>query len=415
MPIQDNDKRNSTPVDAVQTDYDAESKRVEAAEKPLVEKPGVFFAEDTSEKEAPQASPDISEIRGKADKSISDYLAIHKSLVQKQQSTMLFYKGFAERRIEKLGTLIGKQEELNVKIQRRENRAAKYGNKIVRLSETNKMLSSLFENKKVPAVISFIIDSNEKRIAKLHDKKIPQNNLKIQKLQGKSAKNHIKMEQTIAKADKLQALSSALTSFTVREPTKRREQFTAAMDDLHSASKRDVACKIEKCNAKISHLKSSLPEKQVDYTISNIEAEEKIQRLEAKVNTLTQKMDKLQSLQQPFSDLKGTKSERLLLDVQEKVDEDLLTQGVEIETEKQCSDFAEGIAVCAVEKANDLFNESDISAETPGKSPEETPDKPTQKDQKKQSLDERINKARADNPQPAVKQDKQQIKQEQSL
>lgn len=414
MPIQDNDNRNNTSVDTVKTDWDAEGKCVEAAVKPLVEKPGVFFTEDTSEKEAPQTSTDISEIRGKSDKSVGDYLAIHKSLVQKQQSTMLFYKGFAQRRIEKLGKLIGKQEDINGKIQQRENRAAKYENKITRLTETNKMLTSLFENKKVPPVISFLIDSNVKRIAKLHDKKIPQNSLKIQRLQGKSAKNHIKMEQTIAKADKLQALSSALTSFTVREPTKRREQFTAAMDDLHSASKRDVACKIEKCTAKIAYLKSTLPENQVDYSISNIEAEEKIQRLEVKVNTLTQKMDKLQSLQQPFSELKGTKTERLLFDVDEKIDEDL-NQGVEIETEKQCSDFAEGIAMFAVEDANDLFSETDISAEVPGKSPEETPDKSPQKDQKKQSLDERINKARADNPQPAVKQDKQQIKQDQSL
>ncbi|MDE6728743.1 MAG: hypothetical protein K2J80_12525 [Oscillospiraceae bacterium] len=406
---------NNASVDTVKTDLDAENNRVEAAVKPLVEKPGASFTEDTSEKEAPQTNADISEIRVKADKSVGDYLAIHKSLVQKQQSTMLFYKGFAQRRIEKLGKLIGKQEDINGKIQQRENRAAKYENKITRLTETNKMLTSLFENKKVPAVISFIIDSNEKRIAKLHDKKIPQNNLKIQKLQGKSAKNHIKMEQTIAKADKLQALSSALTSFTVREPTKRREQFTAAMDDLHSASKRDVACKIEKCNAKIALLKSTLPENQVDYSISNIEAEDKIQRLEAKVNTLTQKMDKLQSLQQPFSDLKGTKAERLLFDVNEKIDDDMLKQGVEIDTEKQCSDFAEGIAVFAVEDANDLFSEMDISAEVPSKPSAETPDKSPQKDQKKQSLDERINKARADNPQLAVKQDKQQIKQDQSL
>lgn len=405
MPIQDNDSRNSTSVDTAKTDWDAENKRVEAAVKPLVEKPGVFFTEDTSEKEAPQTSTDISEIRGKSDKSVGDYLAIHKSLVQKQQSTMLFYKGFAQRRIEKLGKLIGKQQEINGKIQQRENRAAKYENKIARLTETNKMLTSLFENKKVPPVISFLIDSNEKRIAKLHDKKIPQNNLKIQMLQGKSAKNHIKMEQTIAKADKLQALSSALTSFTVREPTKRREQFIAAMDDLHSASKRDVACKIKKCTAKIAYLKSTLPENQVDYSISNIEVEEKIQRLEAKRDMLTQKLDKLHSLQQPFSELSGEKSDKLINDVKEKADETVQT----VENEKQCSDLAEDIAICAVEKANALSNENDIAAEKSDKIPA--------KEQKKQSLDERISSAKAKQPQvTAHTQDNQQAKKrEQSL
>lgn len=48
MPIQDKDNRNSASVnDAI--DYDAESKRVETAVKPLVEKPGVFFVDEISD------------------------------------------------------------------------------------------------------------------------------------------------------------------------------------------------------------------------------------------------------------------------------------------------------------------------------------------------------------------------------
>lgn len=354
------------------------------------------IAKLVTEKEPPLTSADISEIRGKSDKSIADYLAIHKSLVHRQQNTMIFYKGFAERKLEKLGNLIGKQENINHKIQRRENKAKKYENKIARLSDTSKMLSSFFEGKKTPALIGFAIRRNESRIEKLREKKIPRNDRKFQRLQDKSVKNHLKMESTIAKTDKLQALSSVVKSFNTLDPTKRREQFTAAMDELHNASERAVTCKIEKCGAKIAKLKSTLPEKQTDYSISDIEAEEKIERLEAKKDALTQKLDKLKDLQKPFSELDESKSDKLAENVKEKVDSEVQN----IENGKQCSDFAEDIAVYATEKANELTSEKNITAE-----------------RKKPSLDERINKAKSDNPQHAKpKQEKQQTKkQEQSL
>ena len=415
MPIMDNDNRNSdknaerngnaTVEEKSQAEWNAESERVYNDVKAATEKQGVFFAEETkvkeptklvTEKEPPQVSVDISEIRAKKDKSVNDYLAIHKSLAHKQHSTMIFYKGFAERKLEKLGNLIGKQENINHKIQRRENKAKKYENKIARLSDTSKMLSSFFEGKKTPALIGFAIQRNESRIEKLREKKIPRNDRKFQRLQDKSVKNHLKMESTIAKTDKLQALSSVVKSFNTLDPTKRREQFTAAMDELHNASERAVMCKIEKCSAKITMLENTLPEKQIDYSISDIEAEEKIERLEAKKDALTQKLDKLKGLQKPFSELDESKSDKLVDDVKEKVDSEVQ----KVESSKQCSDFAEDIAVYATEKANSLTKEKNISTE-----------------QKKPSLNERISKAKADNPQhTSSKQEKQQTKkQEQSL
>ena len=407
MPIMDNDNRSSdvTAEEKSAAEWNAESERVYDGVKAVMEKPGVFYTKEAeateptklvTEKEPSKMSEDISEIRGKSDKSIADYLAIHKSLFSKQQSTMIFYKGFAERKLDKLGNLIGKQEKINYKIQRREIRQKKYEDKVARLSDTSKMLSSFFEGKKTPALIAFAIQHNNKRIEKLHNQKIPRNDQKLQRLQGKSAKNHIKMESTVAKVDKLQALSSVVKSFNVLNPTKRREQFTAAMDELHNASERAVMCKIEKCSAKITMLENTLPEKQIDYSISDIEAEEKIERLEAKKDALTQKLDKLKGLQKPFSELDESKSDKLVDDVKEKVDNEVQN----IENSKQCSDFAEDIAVYATEKANSLTKEKDITAE-----------------QKKPSLNERISKAKADNTQhTSPKQEKQQAKkQEQSL
>lgn len=408
MPIMDNDNRNTEHSSNAETEdksreeLNAESERAYSTTKAAAENSDTFSADDKepteliTEKEQLKTSEDISEIRSRSDKSIADYLAIHKSLVSKQQNTMIFYKGFAERKLDKLGNLIGKQEKINLKIQRSENKAKKYENKVSRLSDTSKMLSSFFEGKKTPALIAFAIQQNDKRIEKLREQKIPRNDSKLQRLQGKSVKNHIKLESTIAKVDKLQALSAVVKSFNLINPIKRREQFTSAMDELHNASERAVMCKIEKCSAKITMLENTLPEKQIDYSISNVEAEEKIERLEAKKDALTQKLDKLKGLQKPFSELDESKSDKLVDDVKVKVDNEVQN----VENAKQCSDFAEDIAVYATEKANSLTKEKDITAE-----------------QKKPSLNERISKAKADNPQHAQpKQEKQQTKkQEQSL
>lgn len=390
MPIQDNDNRVQEPDKSVQ---DEEIKAQQSSHNTDLRK-------DKSD------ITDIFEIRGKPEKSIADYIAIYKSLQQKQNQTMMFYKGFAAQKLDKLVKRIEKQEEIESRIRQCENKTARLENKTARLADTNKMLSSLFADKKIPAVVGFIMERNENRITKLRDKRIPKNNQKLQTLREKSARNHLKMEHMIAKVDKVQALSSVIRSFSVLNPTTRREQFRTAMNDLHNASERAVQCKIDKCDMRIAKLQNTLPETPdpFNYSISNINAEDKITALTEKRTALVQKMDKLKDLQEPFAELDEDKSDQLISDVEEQVDKVSET----VKDEKACVEMAEDIAVYAAEKANELQRE-DVSHGEISKAPG--------KEHRKLPLSERIDKARADNPRTdAPKQDKQQTKkQEQDL
>lgn len=390
MPIQDNDNRVQESDKSVQ---DEEIKTQQSFHNTDLRK-------DKSD------ITNISEIRGKPEKSIADYITIYKSLQQKQNQTMMFYKGFAAQKLDKLAKRIEKQENIESKIHQRENKAARLENKVARLADTNKMLSSFFADKKIPAIVGFFIERNENRIAKLQDKRIPKNNQKLQTMRNKSAKNHLKMEHMIAKVDKVQALSSVIRSFSVLNPTARREQFRTAMDDLHNASERAIQCKIDKCNMRIDKLYNTLPENPdpFNYSISNINAEDKITALTEKRDTLVRKQDKLKGLQKPFAELDDNKSDQLISDVEEQVDKTTET----VKNEKNCVDMAEDIAVYAAEKANELQRE-DVSRGEVSKS--------SGKEHRKLPLSEQIDKARADNPRTdAPKQTRQQTKkQEQNL
>ncbi|MGN0678654.1 MAG: hypothetical protein ACI4JS_03225 [Oscillospiraceae bacterium] len=213
--------------------------------------------------------------------------------------------------IDRIRTLKEKQSRIDLKLTKRENRGQKLENKAERYAATNKMLKDFFSDKEMPPPVKAIYELNARRIAKIKEVKIPDNNRKIEKLQVKGINNQRKIRATFATIDKLQSLSGVIKSFSILNPEKRRAVFAQSLDALHNASKRALQCKIEKCDMRIQKLQKSLPEREIDYSISDINAEEKISALNEKKAALSEKLQKLESLEKPFAE----QSDKALEDV----------------------------------------------------------------------------------------------------
>lgn len=250
----------------------------------------------------------------------------------------------------KLNDLKLKQDIIDQKISRREHKAERLEAKAIRRENTNKMFDELYAGKEKPAVIKAICERNEKKIAKIRDKKIPKNQRKLDKQKSKSVVNQRRIRLKFAQIDKMQSLSNVIKSFVIINPEKRREKFSQSLDDLHDASKRAIQCKIEKADMKIEKLTEKMFAKSEKY-LDTYSLEEKITKQSERKNTLSQKLDKLQSLDKPFAQQENKVVDSISEDVKLKVDE--LEQSPEA-SEVKLSEFAEDLAVSCTETANEM-------------------------------------------------------------
>lgn len=250
----------------------------------------------------------------------------------------------------KLNDLKLKQDIIDHKISRREHRAEQLETKAVRRENTNKMFDDLYAGKKKPAIIKAIYEKNEQKIANIRDNKIPRNQLKLERQKTKSIANRGAIRLKFAQIDKMQSLSNVIKSFVIIDPDKRRDAFTKSLDGLHDASKRALQCKIEKADIKIEKLTEKMFAKSEKY-IDTYSLEEKITKQSERKNTLSQKLDKLQSLDKPFAQQEDKIVDSISEDVKLKVDE--LEQNPEA-GEVKLSEFAEDLAVSCTETANEM-------------------------------------------------------------
>lgn len=265
--------------------------------------------------------------------------------------------------IDKLKRQQEKQIKIDEKITRRERKVQRLENKAARLEETNKMLDRLAEGKETPTLVKLIREINEQKISRIRDVKIPKNNQKIESLQAKGFNNQRKIRATFAKIDKLQALSGVIGSFAVLNPEKRREAFAQSLDALHDASKRAIQCKIEKCDTRIEKLQNSLPEKNANPSLSDINTEDKISALNEKRDELSQKLNTLEGLEKPFAEQDKDAIEIIAADIKPEVES--IEQNA-VEQPDAIPDIAEDMAVRCTEKANEAARSAEKSYEIIG-------------------------------------------------
>ena len=159
---------------------------------------------------------------------------------------------------QRIDTLTVKRTAAEEKISMQQTRIDNLTSKAERLTTTNEMLKELMNSKMTPNVVKAaaqkVIKTNEDKIAKIRNEKIPNSEAKIEKQQNKIAKFDRKINFAQCKLNRYTSLNNVITSFSLINNSDRRKQFAAAMDNLHKSSVSLYNAKIDISTAKIVDL-----------------------------------------------------------------------------------------------------------------------------------------------------------------
>lgn len=226
------EKNNKQPQDVPQMEAQPEQQSPTIEEK----------TEEKSVEPIPEPTFDIQELN--TEKDSYKLLPIISSKVENQQ--------------QRIDTLTAKKTVAEDKISIHQARINHLTEKAERLSTTSQMLKELVNSKMTPAFVKSaaekVIKVNEDKIAKIRNEKIPTREAKIEKQQNKIAKLDRKINLTQCKLNRYTSLNKVITSFSLINNSKRRKQFSTAMDELHKNSVNLYNAKIDISTAKIVDL-----------------------------------------------------------------------------------------------------------------------------------------------------------------
>lgn len=150
---------------------------------------------------------------------------------------------------QKIEDLTARRDLAEEKISRHQERIASLTAKAERLSTTNQMLTELINNRSTPNAVKnslrAVIKVNEKKIAKIRNKKIPKREGKIEKQQSKIERLDKRINLARCKINRYKSFNQVVTSFSLFNNTDRRKQFSVAMDELHNNSLALLNAKID--------------------------------------------------------------------------------------------------------------------------------------------------------------------------
>lgn len=206
------------------------------------------------------------------------------------------------RHSQRLDTVSAKRAARETKIVNRQTKIQRFTAKAERLDVTNRMLRRIGESKNLPVAvksgIQSIISSNERRVAKLREKKIPKferkidvQNYKIQRLDRKSAILNCKI-------NRCKSLNGVIMSFAILNSAERHRQFTTSMDNLHKSSVELLNHRIENCSDKI--LRYTKLSRDTDSATIMYQAQQRLLAVKEKKQKLVDKRNKLAGVIIPF-------------------------------------------------------------------------------------------------------------------
>ncbi len=241
---------------------------------------------------------------------------------------------------DKLDSLNDKKLTRLEKIDRSSRKIEKLNYRAERLENTNEMLKSVFG--KVPG-INLLIEQNEKKIDKIKNKSIPKREQKIEKHTNKIAQIDKKIDYTLAKIDKVTAMSGIVKSFGILNNEKRREAFGSSMDLLHNSSKQILAYKIDRCDTKIAQCNKDL--QGTRFTEDRAAIFDKRASFADKKQTFQLRLNKLNKVSIPFAEQKDNVTDVLIANTENKI-------ANTPDDDKKISDLAEKISVSYAEIAS---------------------------------------------------------------
>ncbi len=215
----------------------------------------------------------------------------------------------------KLDSLNEKKLTRSEKIERNTRKIEKLTYRAERLENTNDMLKSVFG--KIPGV-KLLIEQNEKKIDKIKNKSIPKREQKIKKHKSKIVQLDKKIDYTKAKTDKLTAMSGIVKSFGILNNEERRESFSNSMDLLHDSSKKILAYKIDRCDAKIAQCDKEL--QNTRFTEDRTAIDSKRSSLADKKQTFQLRLNKLNKVTLPFAEQKDNVTDVLIGNTEKIID-----------------------------------------------------------------------------------------------
>lgn len=252
--------------------------------------------------------------------------------------------------IEQINNFNEKKSACFDKIAYRHNKINKLNAKVDRITQTNKMLKSMFEGTRFFGAVNSYISRNEDKINQIKKERISKHQAKIEVQNKKIERLNHKIEVKQCKADKLAGLSNIIKSFITISPTKRLSMFIEGMRLLNSASKRSLQFKLDKCDTRIDKLNEKY--KSVESTVTKLDISNQLTDLHSRRNKLSDKLEKIKhsvSLSKQDPD----KVEKLIEKTESDINKAIQSENVNI------SDLADDICISTA----DYLHEAEMDIE----------------------------------------------------
>lgn len=237
--------------------------------------------------------------------------------VKASENLLPVLNAICQRHEDRIASLQEKRATRENKIAKNTVKLDKLTTKVERLQETNAMLKGL-SGGVLNAPIQALIQRNQRRIDKIQNASIPNREAKIERHTRRIDVIDRKIAVSQAKSDKMRHLDSAIKSFTIKNPEERRQQFTQSMDGLQDASRRALSFKIEKCDRQIASLSKAYG--MAATSMEQMSIGDKIQDIQARKQTLSVRMDKLNDIKKPFAEHTPEQVETLIAHTETVVD-----------------------------------------------------------------------------------------------
>lgn len=237
--------------------------------------------------------------------------------VKASENLLPVLNAICQRHEDRIASLQEKRATRENKIAKNTVKLDKLTAKAERLQETNAMLKGL-SGGVLNAPIQALIQRNQRRIDRIQNTSIPNRKAKIERHTRRIDVIDRKIAVSQAKSDKMRHLDSAIKSFTIKNPEERRQQFTQSMDGLQDASRRTLSFKIEKCDRQIASLSKAYG--MAATSMEQMSISDKIQDIQARKQTLSVRMDKLNDIKKPFAEHTPEQVENLMAHTETVVD-----------------------------------------------------------------------------------------------
>ncbi len=314
-----------------------------------------------------QAQQDMSEAEKEADKDSTVIAENTSSSIQQAEyvppacKLLPVLNTVAVNAAHRLDTVTQKHAVCLDKIKRHEDKISSLETKAQRLETTNNMLIDLSEKYKLPG-IKAIVKANKQKIAAITSTKIPTRRVKLNKQHGKAAMYEKKAEILNCKISRCKNINGIITSFSVLNNAKRREEFAMSMEGLHQDNVKLVGHRIDICTTKICRMTEKYMKTESHEQQQSLSSD--ISALKAKRQKLIDKRNKLTGIIVPAY---MAQPDKVVDSVAAKVEETLT--GAARDDKLNINALPENVAIIANDTSAQMLPEHLISA------PEVQPDK----------------------------------------